>query len=90
MEKLKGHFVRSLSGQDKGQILLVISVYDEKMLLLADGKVRKLETAKRKKRKHVMPLDVAPLPEEEVGMLTNKKLHRAIMQVERFFETQKE
>ena len=91
MELLKGRFVRSLSGRDKGMILVVVGVTDDGYLLLADGKTRKLETPKKKKPKHVMLLEGAPtMVQTADGMLTNRRLKRAVQDAEGFFATQKE
>ena len=53
MEIAKSSIVRSDAGRDKGKLFIVIAVQGE-YLLLADGKSRKVESPKRKKRKHVL------------------------------------
>ena len=53
MEIAKSSIVRSDAGRDKGKLLMVMAVQGE-YLLLADGKSRKVESPKRKKRKHVL------------------------------------
>ena len=90
MELLKGRFVRSLSGKYKGMILVVVGVTDDGYLLVANGKTRKLETPKRKNPKHVELLDLPLAVETTDGMLTNRRLHRAVKSAEDFFVTQKE
>ncbi len=52
MEIAKADIVRSDAGRDRGKLFIVFAVEGE-YLLLADGKTRKLETPKRKKRRHV-------------------------------------
>ena len=52
MEITRSDIVKSAAGRDKGKIFFVLDVEGE-FLLLADGKSRKLEQPKRKKRKHV-------------------------------------
>ena len=52
MDFVKGQLVRSKAGRDKGQLFYVIDT-DEQYVYLADGKSRKLEKPKRKKRRHV-------------------------------------
>ena len=52
MEIARSDIVKSAAGRDKGKIFFVLDVEGE-FLLLADGKCRKLEQPKRKKRKHV-------------------------------------
>ena len=53
MEITRSNIVRSDAGRDKGKIFVVLSVEGE-YLLLADGKSRKVESPKRKKRRHVL------------------------------------
>ena len=45
------NIVRSTAGRDKGDLFFVLATEGD-FLLLADGKTRKLERPKRKKRKH--------------------------------------
>ena len=52
MELDKSSLVVSKAGRDQGQLFYVIDT-DEQFVYLADGKSRKLEKPKRKKRKHV-------------------------------------
>ena len=53
MEIAKSNIVRSDAGRDKGKLFVVLAVEGE-YLLLADGKCRKVESPKRKKRRHVL------------------------------------
>ena len=53
MEIAKSDIVRSDAGRDKGKLFAVLAVEGE-YLLLADGKSRKVESPKRKKRRHVL------------------------------------
>ena len=53
MEIAKSNIIRSDAGRDKGKLFVVLAVEGE-YLLLADGKSRKVESPKRKKRKHVL------------------------------------
>ena len=52
MEVDKSSLIVSKAGRDKGQLFYVIDA-DEQYVYLADGKSRRLEKPKRKKRKHV-------------------------------------
>ena len=52
MEIARSNIVRSDAGRDKGKLFVVLAVEGE-YLLLADGKSRKVESPKRKKRRHV-------------------------------------
>ena len=53
MEIAQSNIIRSDAGRDKGKLFVVLAVEGE-YLLLADGKSRKVEDPKRKKRKHVL------------------------------------
>ena len=53
MEIAKSDIVRSGAGRDKGKLFVVLAVEGE-YLLLADGKSRRVEAPKRKKRRHVL------------------------------------
>ena len=53
MEVQKGDIVLSLNGRDKGRALFVLDLEGE-YVLLADGKSRRTEHPKRKKKKHCM------------------------------------
>ena len=53
MEIAKSDIVRSDAGRDKGKLFVVLAAEGE-YLLLADGKSRKVESPKRKKRRHVL------------------------------------
>jgi hypothetical protein len=52
MDLKRGDVVRSLAGHDRG-LLFCVTETDGDFLLLADGKGRKLNSPKRKRRKHV-------------------------------------
>ena len=53
MEIAAANIVRSGAGHDKGKLFVVLAEEGE-YLLLADGKSRKVDTPKRKKRRHVL------------------------------------
>ena len=53
MDVARSDIVQSIAGRDKGKLFFVLDVEGE-YLLLADGKVRRLESPKRKKRKHAL------------------------------------
>lgn len=52
MDICKADIVVSLAGRDKGAYFIVVDT-DETYVYVADGKGRKLEQPKRKKRKHI-------------------------------------
>ena len=51
MDIARSDIVRSAAGRDEGKLFFVLAV-EEDYLLLADGRRRKLESPKRKKRRH--------------------------------------
>lgn len=51
MDIARSDIVKSIAGRDKGKYFFALAV-EEDSLLLADGKTRRLESPKRKKRKH--------------------------------------
>ena len=53
MDIARSDIVRATAGRDKGKVFFVLAVEGD-YLLLADGKNRRLERPKRKKRKHVV------------------------------------
>lgn len=81
-----GDIVRSRRGRDEGELLIVISVVDERFALVADGGNRRFDRPKRKNVLHLEPLGIHS--EEvanslrETGRVTNAKLRFAIGQFE--------
>ncbi len=55
MEISRADVAVSLAGRDKGQLFFVLDT-DDLFVYIADGKGRRLEQPKRKKRKHVRKL----------------------------------
>ena len=52
MDIVKSNIVKSAAGRDEGDFFFVLDTQEE-FLLLADGKTRRVEKPKKKKRKHV-------------------------------------
>ena len=81
MEIAKANIVRSEAGRDKGKLFFVLNV-DGEYLLLADGKTRKVESPKRKKRRHVLFVSAEEnrLSEKIKGeeRITNSELRKAL------------
>ena len=81
MEIAKSNIVRSNAGRDKGKLFFVLAVEGE-YLLLADGKSRKVEAPKRKKRRHVLfvSADETRLAEKikSEEKITNSELRRTL------------
>ena len=55
MEISKADMIVSLAGRDKDQLFFVVDT-DKEFIYIADGKGRRLESPKRKKRRHVRKL----------------------------------
>lgn len=53
-----GQFIRSKAGRDKDRIFIIIDKIDENYLLLVDGDLRKVESPKKKKIKHIALIDL--------------------------------
>lgn len=81
MEIAKSNIVRSDAGRDRGKLFVVLAVEGE-YLLLADGKSRKVESPKRKKRRHVLFVadDDTRLSEKIRGQerISNSELRRTL------------
>ena len=80
MDLQKGDVVYSRAGRDKGRYFLVIDLVDEQYALITDGKLRRLETPKRKKVKHLRqlpPQDLRICDKVRNGeKLTNSEIRR--------------
>ena len=81
MEIAQSNIIRSDAGRDQGKLFIVLAVEGE-YLLLADGKSRKVEHPKRKKRRHVLfvSAEETRLAEKiKCGeKITNSELRRAL------------
>lgn len=81
MEIEKTHIVFSLAGRDKGRLFIVMETEPD-FVYLVDGKLRKLETPKKKRRKHVA--FAGPLGERLAGKILredkvlNSEIRRAL------------
>ena len=58
MKLSKSDIVLSLSGRDKGKYFFVVDTAGE-YVMIADGRYRKLEQPKKKKRKHLLLIQQA-------------------------------
>lgn len=76
MEAEQNSVVRSLAGHDRGGYFAVIDCADDTHVLIADGKRRKVEKPKRKKRKHLQT--VGRLSPPQGGAWTNRRLRKAL------------
>jgi ribosomal protein L14E/L6E/L27E len=77
-----GDLVISQKGRDEKKIFLVIEKISEDFVLLADGLIRKIETPKKKKIKHITHYGVASerimQKLEEGKKITNAELRKMI------------
>jgi|GEM_PF-388454 len=48
-----GHFVVSKCGRDEGRAYVVVRIVDGDFVMVSDGKVRKLDNPKKKRKKHL-------------------------------------
>ena len=73
--------VLSLTGRDKGQLMLVVAE-EQDFLLLANGRARRAERPKRKRRKHVSHQGSCDTRTRnkllETGRLTNSEIRKAL------------
>ena len=81
MDVNKYQIVSSLAGRDKGRLFLVMET-EPNFVYLVDGKLRKIESPKKKRRKHV---EYAGLPGERIltkltsgEKVLNSEIRRAI------------
>lgn len=78
-----GQIVRITKGREAGNYAVVISIVDQRFILLADGERRKYDRAKKKNLNHV---ELCPYISEEVkrnlmetGRVTNGKIRHALV-----------
>ena len=81
MEITRAHLVEATAGREKGKLFFVLDT-DGEYLLLADGKSRRVEAPKRKKRKHarfIAKTDSRVAEKiRESERVTNSELRKAI------------
>ena len=81
MDIAKSNIVRSVAGRDTGSLFFVLATEGD-FLLLADGKQRRLENPKRKRRKHVELVQEGSGPAADKirssEKITNSELRKAI------------
>lgn len=81
MDIAKSSIVESVAGRDKGKFFFVLEEEGE-FLLLVDGRTRRVERPKRKKRKHVRFVEVSQTRVAEKircgDKITNSELRRTL------------
>ena len=73
MKVVKGSVVKALAGRDQDRFFVAVAIED-RCVLIADGKERKLEKPKPKNVKHISPTGTVV---DMTGM-TDKKLRRIL------------
>lgn len=53
-----GQLVKTKSGRDQGRLFLVLDIIDESFVLLVDGDLRKIQSPKKKKVKHIAKINM--------------------------------
>ena len=81
MEIKRAHLVEATAGSEKGKLFYVMETEGD-FLMLADGKSRRVEAPKRKKRKHVRFIaetdDRVAAKIRENEKVTNSELRKSI------------
>ena len=81
MDIVRSNIVKSTAGRDEGDFFFVLDTQGE-FLLLADGKSRRVEKPKKKKRKHVSFVgeshSVVAEKIRSSEKITNSKLRKAL------------
>ena len=89
----RGDVIQSAAGHDKGEFFLIVKEEGD-FVWLVDGKSRKLETPKKKRRKHVVSTGLWTHPvagrlEEGVPVL-DSEIRRALAAFREWFSETKE
>jgi len=79
LETVIGRYAWSKSGRDKDRLFIIIGIYDDQHVLIADGEYRRVENPKKKKLKH---LNITNRTAEDIRTLVTmkKKLLNADLQ----------
>ena len=86
MDDLIGRLFVSLAGRDKDCVCAVVGMSeDEGYVMIADGKMRKVENPKKKKLKHLKPIAQAPVI--PIERLTNRFIREAVNEYKAMQET---
>ncbi|MTI48314.1 KOW domain-containing RNA-binding protein [Sporosalibacterium faouarense] len=49
-----GQVVKSKAGRDKGRTFIVVDILDDKYVMIADGDLRRIDSPKKKKIRHLI------------------------------------
>lgn len=84
MEIAIGSVVRSIAGRDKGDDFIVLAIEDN-FVYLANGELRKVDTPKKKKLKHVQVSgkisEFVANKMATVGKVTNSEVRKALAEL---------
>lgn len=75
MMDFSNKLVISLAGKDKGRVFVVLKNVGENFVLYADGRRRRIEKPKLKKKKHIKVIGDAGI--EDISAVTNGMLRKA-------------
>lgn len=82
MDFEKGQLVKSKAGRDKGEYFLIYDIVDDKNVLIVDGKIRRLEKTKLKKKIHLSKVNkksnILDTVDKNDMQSQNKKIKREI------------
>jgi hypothetical protein len=76
MDDFIGSVVLSLSGRDNGDLFVVLTDDSDRFVFYADGRTRKIQSPKKKSKKHVRILGKSSVT--DISAVTNKQLRRLL------------
>jgi len=76
-----GQLVKSKAGRDKDRVFIIIAIIDEQYVLIADGDLRKIDNAKKKKIRHLAVYNVIS-HEIEKKIMLNEKVSNLVLRRE--------
>lgn len=77
-----GQMVKSKAGRDKDRVFIVIDIIDEQYVLIADGDLRKIDNAKKKKIKHLFLYNNLISDEISKRIGANEKINNLLLRRE--------
>lgn len=81
-----GQLVSSKAGRDQGKYFLVVAVVNDRLIQVADGKMRKIENPKTKNLQHlVVHREIAREIEKKLQdnkPITNREVREALLSLE--------
>jgi len=71
-----GQVVKSRAGRDKGRIFLILDIVDNQFVYVVDGDLRKLDSPKKKKIKHLIVFNTV-IPEFKEKLENSVKINNS-------------